>query len=510
MAKPLLPLFTDFGGLMTEGESTTRPAGTAAVCTNMRVGLGGKTLRKMQGGSRWSANRANGAEPILGMHQFLDKAGIVHEIIRTPSGYYERDIGADTWSSLQSTNQEDDGYPMFAATQGKLFIVDGYSSYTYDGTTWASWFRLTAPVNGLAGGTTPFPTATAFSAAGSLGAEKEYEVFFTFADNANPTKESPPSEIMRVKTKAGWTKIRVKTGYACRDDGTATNPDTQTSYLHLPANVAALGSDCYLYAYMSAANTPGVWYRAATRLVGTVTTVDVQSNSGQKVVSVAATTAFEVGDTVVINPGNETEETGTIASISAAVSITLSANLASTHNVTEDVVDIMTITITAESTSNQFTTFFGPPSRATGLVLHHSRLWTWGSPGYPTRIWFTDLEIAGTFLGEGFIDIGVDQPDDPVRACIPYGAGFGAELLVLRLNSVWKLTGNDFSTFTAHMVDEDPSCLSDRAATRGRDRVVYWSGYEGAYRYADGVVQTLTHGKIREDWRASNGLSAIK
>jgi hypothetical protein len=63
------------------------------------------------------------------------------------------------------------------------------------------------------------------------------------------------------------------------------------------------------------------------------TTVDADSSSGQKVLNVAATTAFTVGDRVIIDhdASGGGREFGQIASISSGVSITLEDNLTNTH-----------------------------------------------------------------------------------------------------------------------------------------------------------------------------------
>ncbi len=63
----------------------------------------------------------------------------------------------------------------------------------------------------------------------------------------------------------------------------------------------------------------------------TVTTVDVNTASGQKVLSVAATTMFDTGDSVVIGYGTAREEDKIIDTIQAGVSITLTANLDYAH-----------------------------------------------------------------------------------------------------------------------------------------------------------------------------------
>jgi len=61
------------------------------------------------------------------------------------------------------------------------------------------------------------------------------------------------------------------------------------------------------------------------------TTVDADSASGGTTLNVTATTGFEVGETIEIGYGTAREETGVIASISAGVSLTLTANLTYTH-----------------------------------------------------------------------------------------------------------------------------------------------------------------------------------
>ena len=441
MGKPLTPIYDAFGGLHTEGEETTRPPGTALTCTNFRAGKGGKTLKKMHGGSRYVSGQVGSvSKPILGATAFTDKQGIIHEIVRTPDGYYEHDLDGAAWTIKKSTNQEDDGYPSWASTQGILFIVDGYSAYKYDGTTFSTWNRLSAPIEGLVTGATPRPTVT-LSGGGSLTADAEYEAFYTFVDSSARTKESPPSGFLRFKTTDANLTATINTGYAGRflSGGTSNFADTTTSLFHLPSDVAGLSANARLHAYVSKADNPGAWWRAGSA-------------------AIARSAAEE------------------------------------------------TVAIAAESTSNKFANYFGPPARATGVTLHHSRLWVWGSPGYPTRLWFTELDVAGTFKANAFLDIAVDQPDDPIKACIPFGEGGGAELLVLKLNSVWRITGNDFATFVAQLVKTGPSCLSDRSVAISADGAVYWSGHEACYRYSGGEVQTITDGKIRDTWRSATGL----
>ena len=60
-------------------------------------------------------------------------------------------------------------------------------------------------------------------------------------------------------------------------------------------------------------------------------TVDSDSNLGQKVLNVAATTGFAVGDHILINEGGAREEQGKVYEIQAGVSLSLEDNLTYTH-----------------------------------------------------------------------------------------------------------------------------------------------------------------------------------
>jgi hypothetical protein len=61
------------------------------------------------------------------------------------------------------------------------------------------------------------------------------------------------------------------------------------------------------------------------------TTVDADSASGQKVLSVASTTGFAVGNVVVVNSKGARQEVRTIDTIQAGVSLTMTVNLTYTH-----------------------------------------------------------------------------------------------------------------------------------------------------------------------------------
>ena len=86
----------------------------------------------------------------------------------------------------------------------------------------------------------------------------------------------------------------------------------------------------------------------------TATAVDVTSAAGQKVLSVAATTMFKVGDRANIDPDGSGggQEYGWVGSISAGVSITLMDNLANEHTSGQaDVVQVDNAYVEAYDTS---------------------------------------------------------------------------------------------------------------------------------------------------------------
>lgn len=105
-------------------------------------------------------------------------------------------------------------------------------------------------------------------------------------------------------------------------------------------------------------------------------TVDVDSASGQKVLSVAATTPFPAGESVIINEGGTREEKGVVASISAGVSITLAENLSNAHTAAQaDTVELLTRfknfnsdKALAKLIASEFKRKRGDPGRADELV----------------------------------------------------------------------------------------------------------------------------------------------
>ena len=118
--------------------------------------------------------------------------------------------------------------------------------------------------------------------------------------------------------------------------------------------------DGHLLTLVDGADNRIIVYRRSTALddpLGnntTATAVDVTSAAAQKVLSVAATTMFKVGDRINIDPDGSGggQEYGWVASISAGVSVTLMDNLANEHTLAQaDVVQVDNAYVEAYDTS---------------------------------------------------------------------------------------------------------------------------------------------------------------
>lgn len=205
-------------------------------------------------------------------------------------------------------------------------------------------------------------------------------------------------------------KVGLKSAYTKQSGAWAqlTNANG-TAYVHNSdvTKVSFVPVDGHLIILTDGANNFPKVYRSGTALDDqfhnstTTTTVDVTSNSGQKVLSVAATTMFNVGDRVMIDEGSVGggEETNYVASISAGVSITLEENLANQH--TSGQADIVKTqnryTEVKDGTFNNLTGDWRAASYI-GFPLHGRLCMTTGD----NVLEFTDINQPWDLLGGGF------------------------------------------------------------------------------------------------------------
>ena len=110
------------------------------------------------------------------------------------------------------------------------------------------------------------------------------------------------------------------------------------------------------------------WEAATDVNLTSLTTVDVESASGQKVLSIASTTplgtAFKAGDTIFIDEGGADEEPCLIDSVNAGVSVTCDENLVNTQAVDHTISAGVVLEIEAASYSEDYLDMNGATTSA--------------------------------------------------------------------------------------------------------------------------------------------------
>ena len=152
----------------------------------------------------------------------------------------------------------------------------------------------------------PYDAPTLSESAGGTRAQRTDYVVITFGDGTDETTES--QEAAKTVTANNYLTVTVP----------AFPPGVSQANIYRDNTT---GGNTYV---SYTATSGGTWTEFET-------TVDADSASAQKVLSVAATTGFLAGDTVIINEGGARSEIGTIASISAGISITMDDSLTYTH-----------------------------------------------------------------------------------------------------------------------------------------------------------------------------------
>ena len=115
--------------------------------------------------------------------------------------------------------------------------------------------------------------------------------------------------------------------YGTLNSGATTGSTTSAKAALVPNAITGLSTGDYI----TIAGVTGVKRVRKIPTALTSTTVNTDSNSGQKVLKVAATTNFHVGEYIVIGQATAREEYAFIDSVQVGVSLTLTTNLVSTH-----------------------------------------------------------------------------------------------------------------------------------------------------------------------------------
>jgi hypothetical protein len=155
----------------------------------------------------------------------------------------------------------------------------------------------------------------------------------------------------------------VYVSYAWGDGTNATEDGAETTQAVLANNLLTVTPERFptgvsqAEIYYGTVSGTLYWVGSLTTTGGTWTepfsTVDGDSNSGQKVLQIAATTNFESGQSILIGKGTAREETKIIDTVQAGVSITMTADLDYTHTAAQaDEAHISPDTGTSPGTSN--------------------------------------------------------------------------------------------------------------------------------------------------------------
>ncbi|HUU95129.1 MAG TPA: hypothetical protein VM487_05275 [Phycisphaerae bacterium] len=415
--------FEQFAGLNADAQpllATLRDGKLAAsTATNVYIDQRSGEVKKCAGSSKLHTTAPSSDHPSIALFEYLHSDGRRDWIVRTTREYLRN--GADTggaWARMAFV-WDMPRYPSWAQIGNYLVIVDGQFAYYWDGESdkFTDWRTVTGPQQiVLVGGHYPNIEAVA-EFGGALTVDSTYEVIFTFY---NGLVESPPSEAMslRIENDTNDT-IRVHTGYAYGGDA-----GEGTGLRAVPAGVT------HVRFYMSAADTPGVWYRNAT------------------------------WDVDVIEDGDAGDE------------------------ITADLDD--------DVTTNEYTEFGGPPAGASFVSAHAERAFVSGAEGYPNRIWWTPAGFPVKFDATNWLNVG--ESDDPIIAHIsmPLATPMLAILKADSVWVLSGYDDTTF-VGGLRQVASGPGCLAPHAVMAVGPHVYFW-GSGGIYRFDGEMVEPIDHG----------------
>ena len=215
------------------------------------------------------------------------------------------------------------------------------------------------------------------------------------------------------------------------------------------------------------------------------TTVDSNSASGQKVLNVAVTTSFSVGDRVIIDEDSagDGEETGYVASIQAGVSITLVSNLTILHlGASADIVKVQ----------NRWSETYTRPGNAAAsnpTIEGNFKTGTWIGASINDRFLYTDgsglIEITPrAYSDDGIYDLtseeyGFFAAIGEVKALIPFTPRSGDQnidtIYIMTSNGPQIATGFNPEYDTLNSPNTNEVIASHRAFFKANNWLVYLS-----------------------------------
>jgi hypothetical protein len=173
--------------------------------------------------------------------------------------------------------------------------------------------------------------------------------------------------------------------------------------------------------------------------------------------------------------------------------------LADTHSIagSGDTEETPVVDVADGSLTTAWEDFGGPPESAFGVTkigAELARLVVWGSPSYPSRIWYTNLDQPFVFGTTNWIDFGADD-GDRIQACAQPTTN---AVLICKRNATWTLQGSGPQTWTSSPLDDSIGCAARYSMVTAQGSA-YWITYSGVYASnGTSVPQNIAEGKIRQ------------
>lgn len=136
--------------------------------------------------------------------------------------------------------------------------------------------------------------------------------------------------------------------------------------------------------------------------------------------------------------------------------------------------------------------FYGPPDKPFGIFKfgpEYTRIGIYGSPSYPSRLWWTNALEPLVFSDANWMEFGSDD-GDRIQAAAQVSGG----VLVLKRNSTWFMGGSGPLTYHTLPVSSTIGCEA-RYSLVVSNGVGYWISRNGVFACNGGMPKNISDGK---------------
>jgi len=140
--------------------------------------------------------------------------------------------------------------------------------------------------------------------------------------------------------------------------------------------------------------------------------------------------------------------------------------------------------------------FGGPPNKVHGIFLfgpEFSRIGVYGSPEFPSRLWWTNPDEPMKFTDSNWADFGSDD-GDRIQACAQLRGG----VVILKRHTTWALFGASSTTFHTGQQSDKIGCAARYSLVVHQGKG-YWLSEHGVYASTGaGEPEPIGEGKVRK------------